>query len=841
MQTINTYYDDYVSLEKFVRNNNELLSASNTRAVMVQVFSGICDDIYLLSISKQIRELIPHAQVIGTTTSGEIMNGLVSGLKTVLSFSVFYHSDIKVVFAEKKDGDDYELGQSIATTLNSDEAKVLILFATGLKVNACQLLKGIQSVSADLPVAGGNAGDNRTNTQRFVCCNENTSDCGVVGVAIKSDHLTVRCYSHLGWQPIGKEMTITKSEGSRVYTIDHIPAYQVYQEYLGINTNSNIFKVIEFPLTICKHGLNVARAPFLRYDDDSIGFFGDIAEGEKVSFSFGHVEMILEQIDILLQIIKQQPVETIFVYSCASRRGFLQESAQIETLPLQDIAPTAGFFTSGEFFHADGSNLLLNTTMTTVALSESSAQKGFIKTEINMKSSPGEAGGEIAEAIKDNVADRNIEILRALSCLVKKVTIELNERTADLQKMNQQIQQAREAAEAANRAKSQFLANVSHEIRTPLTGIIGMTELLMDTALNGNQKDLANSVLDSSLHLLNIINEILDFSKMEAGKLTIKETTFELNSLLKRVIRLESAQLGGKELKLISLTDPAIPQCLIGDPIRLTQVLLNLTGNAIKFTDQGRITIQVFMERPSDSGLLIRFEIKDTGIGIAREDQDNLFSPFMQVDNSTTRTYGGTGLGLVISRELVNLMGGEMGFDSEVGKGSTFWFTIPFKEASLTSGQTEKAPLLFADRNSLNNHELPPSTNLDRPIYRVLLVEDDPVCRKVANLQLDKLGIAVDQARNGNEAVKATLSNDYSLILMDCHMPGMDGFTATRAIRATEMENGRHVPIIAMTARALEEDKGLCAAAGMDDYLSKPFDSKQLFFAIKQWLPNFDL
>ncbi|MEN6459954.1 MAG: FIST N-terminal domain-containing protein [Syntrophomonas sp.] len=440
METINTYYDDYASLEKFVRNN-ELLVDSNNRAVMVQVFSGICDKNYLLAISKQIRELIPNAQVMGTTTSGEIMNGLVSGLKTVLSFSVFRNSDVRLVFAEKKDKSDYGLGQSIATKLNSDKARVLILFATGFKVNASQLLKGVQSVSANLPVAGGNAGDNRTNTQSFVCGNEKASACGAVGAVLEGDNLTVTCHSHLGWQPIGNEMIITRAEGSRVYTINNIPAYQIYRQYLGITTSSNIFRVIEFPLIICRHGLNIARAPFLRYDDDSIGFFGDIAEGEKVRLSFGHVEMILAKVDALLQIIKQQAVESIFVYSCASRRGFLQESTQIETRPLQNIAPTAGFFTSGEFFHIDGSNQLLNTTMTTLALSESSGNQKISTTEPKEEISNGEAGSEIPVS-KDNVADRSIEILRALTCLVDTVTTELNERTAELQIVNQQVQYA---------------------------------------------------------------------------------------------------------------------------------------------------------------------------------------------------------------------------------------------------------------------------------------------------------------------------------------------------------------------------------------------------------------
>ncbi len=438
METINTYYEDYISLENFVSNNSEMLLASNNRALLVQVFSGICDKNYLVAISKQIRELIPHAQVLGTTTNGEIMNGLVSGLKTVLSFSIFLHSEIKIAFAEKKDKNDYELGQSIATCLNSDKAKVLILFATGQTVNASQLLKGIEYVNPGLPIAGGSAGDNLTNTKCFVFGNEDITSCGVVGVIIESDDLMVTCHNHLCWQPIGKEMTITRAEGSRVYTIDYMPAYQVYRRYLGIDENTEIYNVVEFPLAISKHGIEISRSPFLRHDDDSLTFFSDMDEGDKVRFSFGHVEMIIEKIDALLQKIQQQPVESIFVYSCASRRAFLQESTEIETLPLQNIAPTSGFFTTGEYFHTDNSNQLLNTTMTTLALSESSGCKKdtFAKEEAIVF--PGEADRKVV-AIKDNVADRSIVILKSLTHLINTVTSELNERSAELEAANQAL------------------------------------------------------------------------------------------------------------------------------------------------------------------------------------------------------------------------------------------------------------------------------------------------------------------------------------------------------------------------------------------------------------------
>lgn len=451
METINTYYEDSINLLTFVKSNQELLINSNNRAVLVQVFSGVCNENHLISISKQIREMIPGAQVLGTTTNGEIMNGLVSGLKTVLSFSVFRKSNLRTAFAEKKDGSDYELGREIAASLNSDKARVLILFTTGPTLNSGQILKGVQSVNAGLPVAGGSAGNNRSNTRRFVSCNEHTTCCGVVGAVLEGEYLNVSCHSHLGWQPIGKEMTITRAEGLRVYTIDHIPAFQVYRRYLGIDPTSDIIDVVEFPLIIYKHGLEIARSPAVRYEDDSIGFFGDVAEGDKVRLSFGHVEMIVQKMNNLMQIVRQQPVESIFVYSCASRRGFLQESSQIETLPLQDIAPTAGFFTSGEFFHRNNENLLLNATMTTLTLSEAGAANHELKPEPETAAGSVQTNTDFTE--KDNVADRTIKILKGLTHLINTVTGELNEKTAELEAANQALHLSEE------RFSKAFLSN----------------------------------------------------------------------------------------------------------------------------------------------------------------------------------------------------------------------------------------------------------------------------------------------------------------------------------------------------------------------------------------------
>lgn len=443
METINTYYKNLTELKHFVAENQETLLSPGKSSVLVQVFSGICEMDYLNTLSRQIRELIPGAQVIGTTTNGEIMNGKVSGLKTVLSFSVFRNSQIKVAFAEMTDVDAIELGRSIARRLVNDKGKVLILFATGSTLNAGQVLQGIQMVNPALPVAGGSAGDNISNRQCFVFCNENITECGVVGAIIVGDDLNVSRQSHLAWQPIGKEMTVTKAEGHRVYTIDNMPAHQIYRRYLGIDETDDIYKVIEFPLSMERHGIEICRSPFLRHEDDSLSFLGDMFEGERVRFSFGHVEMIINKLDSLLQTIKEHPVESIFVYSCVSRRGFLQEAAEIETLPLQDIAPTAGFFTTGEFFHADNSNQFLNATMTTLALFEAGGGK-----RVKLPAPRGESHSREVHsdciAVKDNVADRNIEVLKALTHLINTVTNELNERTADLETANQIIHEREE-------------------------------------------------------------------------------------------------------------------------------------------------------------------------------------------------------------------------------------------------------------------------------------------------------------------------------------------------------------------------------------------------------------
>lgn len=538
----------------------------------------------------------------------------------------------------------------------------------------------------------------------------------------------------------------------------------------------------------------------------------------------------------------------------------------------------------------------------------------------------------------------------------EKLEIKVSERTHDLLR-------AKEAAEAASVAKSQFLANMSHEIRTPMNGVLGMAELLLATQLNERQRHMVDMVHRSGTALLDIINDILDFSKIEAGKLTLERIEFGLRQALEEAVELFAEPASKKGLELTYLLPTDIPDVVIGDSGRLRQVLLNLINNAVKFTERGDVSVRVHCLSQEANRVVLRCEVQDTGVGISEEAQKRLFAAFSQADGSTTRRFGGTGLGLAIARQLVHLMGGEIGVTSVPGQGSTFWFTVQLEynptqqsqktapaqslagtrvlivddnptnrfilEAQLmtwaaevisTASATEAleqlrramtqgkpvdmaildihmpdidgvmlARMLKADP-ALRNIPLLALSSVDQQPYaeegtssnffawlrkparqsllqdclwrqryaaeqaapppvcpeppaptiqaRILLTEDNAVNREVAMAMLEFHGCSVDLAEDGRQAVEAVSKHPYDLVLMDCQMPVMDGFAATAAIRQHEATSGsgQHVPIIALTANAMEGDRERCLAAGMDDYLSKPFSQQNLLATLQRWI-----
>ncbi len=392
--------------------------------------------------------------------------------------------------------------------------------------------------------------------------------------------------------------------------------------------------------------------------------------------------------------------------------------------------------------------------------------------------------------------------------------------------MLNEVEKREQALIQASRAKSDFLANMSHELRTPMNGVIGMTDLLGDSELQDDQQVLLSHIKTSADHLLSVINDILDFSKIEAGMMVIEKAPFNLRRAVEEISIISGGHVEDKGLALDLKVDPKLPAMVLGDVVRIRQVLINLVGNAVKFTTEGKVELAINLVSHHQDDLNIMFSVRDTGVGIAPEKQAKVFEHFTQADSSTTRSFGGTGLGLAICKQLVELMGGHIDLESDLGVGSRFFFVLTMKAAVNQDHLVDDVPSPMS--------EMAPAMEPARDL-KILLAEDNPINQVYARRVLDSLGAEVTVANNGEEALIRVQELEFDLVLMDCQMPVMDGYEATRLIR--KLGGGfTSLPIIALTAFAMAEDRDICLATGMNDYVTKPVDRKILVKTIGKWV-----
>ncbi len=972
MRTFNTYYTDQTALEEFIKTNN----IQDSSSVLIQVFTAQNSIEFIQSLTSKVDKLLPSSHLIGSTTDGEIKDGEVSTEKTVISFTIFSKTSLKVYISESYDNCK-EAGEKLALNLVTKNTKGIIAFIDGLGGNGEEFLDGISSVNSEVKIAGGLAGDNGKFENTYVFTKTKILSDGVVGVSLNSDVLKIFTDYSFHWLPVGVELTITKVDNNRVYTINNKSAYDTYAHYLGEDIAKGLPAIgIEFPLIIQRDGVNIARAVTVSNDDGSLIFAGNFKTGDKVMFGYGDSNAILSYKHKHLDQFLNTCVESIFLYSCMARRRFMPELIENETKPFNEIAPTSGFFTYGEFYSAD-KNELLNQTMTIFALSENEVcnSRKTIDIDIKNRSSSNDTikalshlisvsstqlqsnnqmqtdvyrglyeigrginetlevddlfditakfvtdklnfekciifkhddsngwfkvdkaigydnpkekmilkiinlllSGEVIEYLRTNEDPiihtqlqpdekvqklakslflseayfelfggdieipyglvvvgngfENIEshsrifsdemIMLALGNFTIQLSNSINntvfykawndekrgledkiqERTKELQKNTEALEIAKKRAEESTKSKSEFLANMSHEIRTPMNGILGMSHLTLQTPLSTKQKNYVQKIDNSAKSLLGIINDILDFSKIEAGKLTIEKVDFDMFKLIDSVINLIELKAHEKNLELIVSYDSTMNKNFFGDSLRISQILTNLLGNAVKFTEYGEVGIYIH----KISKNRFRFEVTDTGIGLTQTQQTKLFQSFSQADGSTTRKYGGTGLGLIISKQLVELMDGSIWVESEVDVGSKFIFEI-----ELEAKGEQRAYNLFSAKS-------------------VLVVDDNQSWHEILSNTLNMFDMVIEHAYSGKEALSkiAQSTQKYDLILMDWNMPELNGIETSKQIQ--DMCNDETSPIIVMVS-SFKQDALVKSAGdiGIDMFLQKPINPSLL-------------
>ena len=813
MQTYTYTYKNKPLLEKSLLADKIPQQAESSSSVLVQVFSGNIDSNFCISLAQEIKHLLPNATIIGSTSIGEINAGEVSSLSVQISISLFQNTTLKSCYLDLSG-----ITESAVNVMNQqlqcfrDESyKALLINATPLTIDCDVLTDLCAEFFSESVLMGGGAGDNGEMKTAFVFNEHRVSDEASLIVFFSSEVLSVISHAHLHWQPIGKVMTVTSAAGKRLFSLDDEPAFDVYARYLNVEYDPEHFfsESLEFPLLLHKKGNLIARVPISCHSDGSLMFISDIEVGDKVQIGFGDVNLISSTHKHLVEKFSHYPLESIFVYSCGCRRLFLKEDTVLETKDLNNIAPTCGYFTAGEFYRDSKISDVLNLTLTAYGLTEqpiNHLSENAVSLRID-NFSPEQVYAKSTS--QDSSSYQHLRILEKLTNFLNATT----------QELEYSVEKTKQAADV----KTQFLANISHELRTPLASILGYAGLIARGDMDRLESiNAAEIIIKNGQHVTSLIDDILEFSKVNSGQIKLLESEVNLPIFVHSLQQMILPLIEGKPITFDLDIQFPLPHKIKTDALRLRQIMINLLNNAAKFTDQGTIILQLSYDF-HDQKLIM--SVEDTGKGIKPENLNQMFQAFEQLDVQSSRQHGGAGLGLSISQELALLLGGDIQVDSQEGVGSCFTCII---NAAMTSAEIID-DVTYWSQSMLQSR--PILAQQKQYAMKVLLAEDHEQNRILFERMLNDLGCKVVAVENGEQALAAYQQSDFELILLDIQMPVMDGITALKALQRL----GNEVPVIAVTANVLRSDIETYFKAGFVGHLAKPISTLELTSLIDKY------
>ena len=816
-----------------VKKSREYKSA---RSILIRGLTVKFLDDDIQKSNKIIQQSLPKAKVVGMSLTSfvrqyEDTQADLHSSYVVVSIFYFFESDVTVL---ECGGAQLEYGDPSLMLkdklLRIPDIKAVEVMCAGKSRYMSSFMETITEGLEDVPFFGAEAGlieveerdcryhsimkaMNGENTTQYIIGREYYTN-GIILIVYSGKNLNVETECLLGWKPLGKEMKITQTLGSTcIATIDDMPAAHIYEKYLNVKPDKfMLFNICEFPLLIERNGFTIARIPPI-YDEEGRLYFGaDVYQGEKLRLSYGNPQEILKETWDASERLRHFEPEAVMLIICGSRTIFLKDNSNSEIKYFQRFHPHIAYcHGSSEIYRYANCGGVLNSSFVAIGMREGDKPDEVITVrEAPMPSDDRPKLIPLADRMA-NFLEVTTEELKTTNYILKKIAVE---------------------AESANKAKSMFLSNISHELRTPLNAILGMDEMILRECNGGPILEYAENIRNAGNSLLGLVNDILDFSKIEAGKMEIIPVEYALSSLLNDLVNMIQKRAEKKSLQLIVNADQNLPTILYGDEIRIKQIVTNILTNAVKYTEKGSVTLTVGFKKIADEKISLRFEIKDTGIGIKPEDIPKLFNAFERIEEKRNRTIEGTGLGMNITQKLLHLMGSELEVSSVYGSGSTFAFSIDQPVVNWEPlGNFEETY-----RNMLGKHKQY-HEKFTAPDAKILVVDDTQLNLAVVKGLLKQTLIRIETAESGYECLHLVTKEHFDIIFLDHRMPGIDGIETLQKMKTLPNNLNVETPVIALTANAVSGAREQYMAAGFNSYISKPISPTELESMIIKYLP----